>query len=34
MSPVPTFEKAGENFLIEMKARGMKISTTTEYQFA
>ena len=31
MSSVPNFEKAGENFIIEMKARGMKFSTTTEY---
>jgi nicotinamidase-related amidase len=33
MSSVPTFEKQGENFLIEMRARGMNFSTTAEFRF-
>lgn len=30
-SPVPGFEKLGEDFITEMTALGMRVSTTTEY---
>ena len=31
MSPVPGFEKLATDFIDDMKARGMKVSTTTDY---
>lgn len=33
-SPVPTFEKLQEDFIKEMKKRGMKISSTTDWMVA
>jgi hypothetical protein len=31
MAPVPGFEKEGREFLAQAKARGVQVSTTTEF---